>query len=141
MRVPILRLKDTLLTSIQVDLTDEDALGFQEDLLRMASQIEAKGVVIDITALHVVDSFLARVFTDTADMVRLLGSEVVISGMRPSVALTLTQMGRELIDVETTLNLDQGVQKVQQLIAAREGASVGEEESHDYDSGTHGNQS
>ncbi len=119
MKIPILRLKGILLTSIQVDLTDEDALGFQRDVLSRVNETEARGVVIDITALDVVDSFMARVLNDTAVMTRLLGAQVVICGMRPAVALTLVEMGRELVDVETVLNLDQGMEKIEQVIGNR----------------------
>ncbi len=116
MRIPILRIKGILLTSIQVDLTDQDALEFQRDVLSRVSETEARGVVIDISALDVVDSFLARVLNDTANMARLLGTQVVICGMQPPVALTLIEMGRELVGVETVLNLDQGMEKIEQLI-------------------------
>lgn len=119
MKIPILRLEDILLVSIQVDITDQDALNFQGDLLRVLSRTNAKGVVIDITALDVVDSFIARVINDTADMVRLLGAEIIISGMRPMVALTLIEMGRELIGVETSLNLAQGLEKLNYPIQGR----------------------
>ena len=115
MRIPILRLRNVLMTSLQVDLTDQDIIDFQTDLLKMAADINADGAVIDITGLEVVDSFMARVLNDTASMVRLLGTEVVITGMHPSVAITLIEMGRELIGVETALNLDQGIEKVQRL--------------------------
>ena len=121
MIIPILRLKDILLTSIQVDLTDQEALDFQDDVLHEVDETEAQGIVIDITALDVVDSFMARVINDTANMVRLLGAEVVLSGMQPMVALTLIEMGRELVGVETALNLDQGLEKLQRLIEEREG--------------------
>jgi rsbT antagonist protein RsbS len=124
-RIPILRLKGILLTSIQVDLTDEDALGFQRDMLSRVNETEANGVVIDITALDVVDSFMARVLNDTAHMARLLGAQVVICGMRPAVALTLVEMGRELVDVETVLNLDQGMGKIEQLIRDRPARPAG----------------
>ena len=123
MKIPILRLRDILLTSIQVDLTDQDALDFQSDALRTVVQTEAKGIAIDITALDVIDSFMARVLNDTASMLRLQGAETVICGMQPVVALTLMEMGRELIGVETALNLERGLDKLQQLIA--------EESSHD----------
>jgi rsbT antagonist protein RsbS len=119
MKIPILKLKDILITSIQIDLTDEDAIGFQTDVLAKVSETDAKGVVIDITALDVVDSFMARVLNNTATMVRLLGAEVVLCGMQPSVALTLIEMGRELIGVETALNLDQAVDKINELIKSR----------------------
>jgi rsbT antagonist protein RsbS len=115
MKIPILRLKEILLTSIQVDLTDQDALDFQRDVLRRVKDAEALGVIIDITALDVVDSFLARVLNDTANMARLLGTHVVICGMQPPVALTLVEMGRELIGVESVLNLDQGMEKIENL--------------------------
>ena len=119
MKIPILRLGEILLTSIQVELTDNDAMDFQADVLSAVSRHEAQGIVIDITALDVVDSYLARIINETADMVTLLGAEVVVCGMQPSVALTLIEMGRALIGVETALNLDQGVNKVRHLIAAR----------------------
>jgi len=119
MKIPILRLKNILLTSIQVDLTDEDALEFQEDTLKAVQKTEASGVLIDITALDVVDSFLARVLNETSVMVKLLGAESVISGMQPDVALTLVEMGRELIGTETALNLDHGMEKLQALISKR----------------------
>jgi len=121
MKIPILKLKDLLLTSIQVDLTDQEALDFQADVLRMVSKTEAQGIVIDITALDVVDSFMARVLNDTARMVQMLGADVVICGMQPMVALALTEMGRELTGVETALNLDQGLEKLQRLTARRDG--------------------
>ena len=119
MRIPILQLKGILLTSIQVDLTDREALEFQSDLVQEVTRSEAQGVVIDVTALDVVDSFMARVLNETARMAQTLGAEVVLCGMQPSVALTLTEMGRELIGVETALNLEQGVEKVQRLVAQR----------------------
>ena len=123
MKIPILRLKDILLTSIQIDLTDQDALEFQDDLLREVARTEPIGVVIDISALDMVDSFLARVLNETASMVRMEGPDVVICGMQPAVALTLTEMGRELIGVQTALNLDQGVEKVERLATEREQSS------------------
>ena len=122
MIIPILRLKHVLLTSIEVDLTDQDALDFQSDVLDMVAKTEAQGVIIDITALDVVDSFLARVLNDTATMIQILGAEVVLSGMQPMVALTLIEMGRELIGVETALNLDQGLERLERLIRERTGS-------------------
>ena len=119
MRIPILKLKDTLLASIQTDLSDDDALQFQQDLVERSRDTEAAGVVIDITALDVVDSFMARVLNDTANMVRLVGSETVVCGMQPAVALTLIEMGRELVGVETALNLDQAVDRLDDLIGRR----------------------
>jgi rsbT antagonist protein RsbS len=118
-RIPILRLKGILLTSIQVDLADQEALEFQSDLVQEVTRSEAQGVVIDVTALDVVDSFMARVLNETASMAQTLGAEVVLCGIQPSVALTLTEMGRELIGVETALSLEQGVEKLDRLLAQR----------------------
>ncbi len=115
MNIPILQLRNILLTSLQTDLTDRDIIEFQDNLLSVVAQTDATGAVIDITALDIVDSFMARVINDTASMVRLLGTEVVISGMQPSVALTLIEMGRELIGVQSALNLDQAIDMLQEL--------------------------
>jgi|SaaInl4_150m_RNA_FD_contig_21_148310_length_892_multi_5_in_0_out_0_2 rsbT antagonist protein RsbS len=133
MKIPILKLGQVLLTSVQIDMTDQDALDFQDAVLTRVQETDAKGVVIDITGLDVVDSFLARVFNDTAQMVRLLGAEVVVCGIRPAVALTLIEMGRELIGVETALNLELGIEKLNQLIAGRTG--VAKSTSDDSESG------
>ena len=122
MRIPILQLKKTLLASIQTDLSDDDALQFQQDLVERSRDSGASGVVIDITALDVVDSFMARVLNDTANMVRLVGAEAVVCGMQPAVALTLVEMGRELVGVETALNLDQAVDRLEALVASRSSA-------------------
>lgn len=112
MRIPILRLGELLLTSIQSDITDEQALVLQTDLLKQLDQTQARGVVLDISSLDVVDSYMARILSETARMARLMGGEVVISGMNPMVAVTLVEMGRELSDVAMALNLEQGVEKL-----------------------------
>ena len=119
-RIPILQLGEYLLTSIQVDLTDRDVNQFQEDALNIVARTDAKAMAIDITALGVVDSYMARVLNDTADMISLLGLEVVICGMQPEVAITLTEMGRELVGVETALNLERGLEKLKDAVARRE---------------------
>jgi len=119
MKIPILRLNDILLVSIQVDLTDDDVLDFQSDVLNTIQETKAGGLVMDITALDVVDSFMARVINETATMAKILGAEAVVCGMQPAVALTLVEMGRELVGIETALNLDQGFDKVQRLITRR----------------------
>lgn len=126
MKIPILKLKDILITSIQIDLTDEEAIEFQTDVLSKVSETDANGAVIDITALDVVDSFMARVLNNTATMVRFLGAEVVLCGMQPAVAITLIEMGRELIGVETALNLDQAVDDINKMIKSRATISLKE---------------
>ena len=120
MKVPILRLNDVLLTSIQIDLTDQEALEFQADVLENVTMHGARGVVIDITAMEVVDSFMARVLNETASMARFLGAEAVLCGMQPAVALTLIEMGREVVGVKTALNLDQALAQLEALNRERE---------------------
>ena len=119
MKIPILRLGDILLTSIQVDLTDAEVMQFQGDVLHAIADIEARGLAIDITAMEVVDSFMARTINDTANMARLLGAEVVVCGMHPAVALTLIEMGRGLIGVESTFNLNEGLARLNRRIQQR----------------------
>ena len=128
MKIPILRLGRILLTSIQIDLVDADAMQFQNDLVTKIAEIEALGVAIDITSLDVVDSFMARVINDTAEMARLLGAEVVICGVQPFVAMTLVEMGRDLIGADCTFNLDQGLKLLQARIATRGDVSLTQED-------------
>lgn len=128
MRIPILRLGDILLTSIQVDLTDAEVMQFQTDVLHAIADIEARGLVIEITALEVVDSFMARTINDTANMAQMIGAEVVVCGMRPAVALTLIEMGRGLIGVETTFNLNEGLARLNKKIAQRGDSSLIDDE-------------
>ena len=128
MNIPIIKLNDLLLTSIQEDLTDNDAIVFQKDLIEKVNGTEVKGVAIDITAMDMIDSFLARVINETANMVRLQGADVVVCGMQPCVALTLVEMGRELIGVESALNLEQGMEKIGALVASSSHADFPREE-------------
>ncbi|EGV31905.1 Sulfate transporter/antisigma-factor antagonist STAS [Thiorhodococcus drewsii AZ1] len=128
MRIPILNLGRILLVSIQVDLTDSDAMEFQSDLVNRVAEIEALGVAIDITALDVVDSYMARVINDTAYMVRLLGAEAVICGVQPFVAMTLIEMGRDLLGANCAFNLEQGMEILQERIAKRGDAYLDEDE-------------
>jgi rsbT antagonist protein RsbS len=116
MQIPILKLKNILLTSIQSEMTDDDALKYQSDVVSYLERSDAKGLIIDITAMDIVDSFMARVINETARMARLMGAKVVLCGMQPMVALTLVEMGRELIGVETALNLDKGFDKLLEMI-------------------------
>lgn len=120
---------DTLLTSIQVDLTDAEVIQFQSDVLHAIAETEARGLAIDITALEVVDSFMARTINDTANMARLLGAEVVVCGMHPAVALTLIEMGRGLMGVETTFNLNEGLVRLNRRIAQRGDSALRESDS------------
>lgn len=132
MKIPILQLGRILLVSIQVDLTDTDAMQFQNDLVNKIAATEAIGVAIDITALDVVDSFMARVISDTASMARLLGAEVVICGIQPYVAMTLVEMGRDLIGADCAFNLEQALKILGGLIALRGDAVIGSGDGHGH---------
>jgi len=116
MRIPILRLGDILLTSIQSDITDDQALTLQVDILRQLEESGALGVLLDITAMDVIDSYMTRILSETARMARLMGGEVVITGMSPMVALSLIEMGRDLHNVLTALDVEQGIEKLRRRI-------------------------
>lgn len=115
-RIPILRLGRILLTSIQTDLTDDQAMTLQEDLLAMLQKGKALGIVLDITGLDVVDSYVARILNETTRMAQLMGGTVVLTGMQPMVALTLVEMGREIIGIDTAIDLEAGVEKLNAIL-------------------------
>lgn len=121
MRIPILALGDILLTSIQSDITDEHAVMLQTDILERLQQSRARGVILDITALDIVDSYMARILSETVQMAQLMGGDVVITGMNPMVALTLVEMGRELVRGMAALTLEQGVEKLRARFSETEG--------------------
>lgn len=108
-RVPILRIGDVLLVSIQVDLQDQSVLALQDDLAERISATGASGVVIDISAVEIVDSFIGRMFTTIASISRLFDADTVVVGMRPAVAITLVELGMTLGDVRTALDLEKGM--------------------------------
>jgi rsbT antagonist protein RsbS len=108
-RVPVLRLGDVLLVSIQVDLSDQLALRLQDDLAEQVVATGAHGVVIDITALDIVDSFVGRTLSSIAAISRVLDAETVVVGMRPAVAITLVELGLSLRGIRTALNVELGL--------------------------------
>ncbi|MCF6093756.1 STAS domain-containing protein [Microaerobacter geothermalis] len=114
--MPILRMKDYLLASIQIELDDDSALRFQEDLLKEIHRTEAKGVVIDLTSVKCIDSYIARVLSDIVSMAKLMGSDVVLTGIQPPVAITLVELGITLNNIKTALNLEQGLAKLKQSV-------------------------
>lgn len=114
MRIPILKLRDCLLISIQWELDDQTALQFQEDLLHKIHETSARGVVIDFTPIDFIDSFIAKVLGDVINMSKLMGARVVVTGIRPAVAITLIELGIRLEDVSTALDLENGLEKLQQ---------------------------
>lgn len=113
MRIPILKLHDYLLISVQVDLDDQTALQFQEDVLEKIHQEGSRGVVIDLTSVEMIDSFIAKVLGDVVDMSNLMGAKVVLTGIQPAVAITLIDMGIVLDGVPTALDLEQGLERLQ----------------------------
>ncbi|MCX4744617.1 STAS domain-containing protein [Kitasatospora sp. NBC_01287] len=108
-RIPVLRIGGVLLVSIQTDLEDQSVLNLQEDLAARIVETGAHGVVIDITALEIVDSFVGRMLATTASISRLLDAETVLVGMRPAVAITLVELGLSLGGVRTALSLEKGL--------------------------------
>jgi rsbT antagonist protein RsbS len=120
-RIPILTLGDVLLVSIQVDLEDQLALRLQEDLSNRIVQNSAHGVVIDISALDIVDSFIGRMLSTIASISRVLDAETVVVGMRPAVAITLVELGLSLKGVRTALTVEHGLR----LLGGRESVEPG----------------
>ena len=108
-RIPILRIGEMLLVSIQVDLQDHTALMLQDDLSNRIVETGAKGVLIDISALEIVDSFIGRMISTTAAVSRVLDAETVVVGMQPAVAITLVELGLTLSGVRTALDVDRGL--------------------------------
>ena len=107
--IPILKIGSTLLATIQVDLHDSVVDAFQNDVLEEIERSGAGGLIIDISALEAVDSYVARVLADTGRMARLMGTKTVIVGMRPAVAATLVRMGYFMPGIHTALNLQEGL--------------------------------
>ena len=109
-RIPILRMGQVLLVTIQVDMQDQMALALQDDLATRISDTGAKGVVIDISALEIVDSFVGRMLASISGISRILGATTVVVGMQPAVAITLVELGLSLEGVRTALNVERGME-------------------------------
>ncbi|HYQ74897.1 STAS domain-containing protein [Cellulomonas sp.] len=107
--VPILKLGSTLLVSIQIDLQDQTALQLQEDLAERITQTGARGVLIDISGLEIVDSFIGRMLSQVAGISRVLDATTVVVGMRPAVAITMVELGLSLDGVRTALDVEKGL--------------------------------
>jgi rsbT antagonist protein RsbS len=119
-QIPILQVRDCLLVSIQVDMHDRLAMQLQDDLTNKVVQTRARGVMIDISALEIVDSFIGRMLNNIAAMSRVLDAVTVVVGMQPAVAITLVELGLGLTGVKTALNVDKGLALIRRLIDGTE---------------------
>lgn len=115
-RIPILKFGDSLLVTIQVDMHDQLAMTLQDDLTAKLVQARSRGVLIDISALEIVDSFMGRVLNNIASMAKILDAVTVVVGMRPAVAITLVELGLELPGVKTALNVERGMDLIRSTV-------------------------
>jgi rsbT antagonist protein RsbS len=122
-RIPILKMGDFLLVTIQVDMHDRLAMTLQDDLTNQIVKTGAHGVLIDISSLEVVDSFIGRMLGNMANMSHLLDAETVVVGMKPAVAITLVELGVSLKGVRTALNVEKGMELLQESLRSKAGES------------------
>jgi len=120
-RIPILRMGEFLLVTIQIDMHDQLALTLQDDLTRAIEKMGAKGVLIDISALEMVDSFIGRMIADISGMAGILDAKTVLVGMQPAVAITLVELGLSLPGVATALNVERGMQVLKRALSEADG--------------------
>ena len=116
-KIPILKMGRFLLVTVQVDMHDQLAMQLQEDLTTRIVATRARGVLIDISSLEVVDSFIGRMISNIAAMARVLDAETVVVGIQPAVAITLVELGLSLEGVRTALNVDRGMALLQERLA------------------------
>jgi len=119
-KIPILRMGAFLLVTIQVDLYDRLALTLEADLVQMVNKTNAKGVLIDISAVSIVDSFMGRIIGNIAGMCKILDAETVVVGMQPAVAITLIELGLPLKGVHTALDVEKGMSLLKSMIEIEE---------------------
>jgi rsbT antagonist protein RsbS len=122
-RIPILRMGQYLLVTIQIDLYDRLATNLESDLVQMVNKTGARGVLIDISALSIVDSFMGRILGNIGSMSKIMDAETVVVGMQPAIAITLIELGLELKGVHTALNVEKGMELLRRKIDRNEGSS------------------
>lgn len=132
-RIPILKMGDFLLVTIQVDMYDRLALNLENDLVHMVQKNESKGVLIDISAVTIVDSFMGRIIGNIATMSKILDAETVVVGMQPAVAITLVELGLPLTGVNTALNVEKGMARLQERVYADNYLEIDEEADSEED--------
>ena len=125
-RIPILKVGDCLLVTIQVDMHDQLAMSLQEDLTAQIAKHASRGVLIDISSLEIVDSFIGRMLANIAAMSKVLDAQTVLTGMQPAVAITLVELGMSLPGIKTALNVERGMELLKRFIQR-------DEESEDAD--------
>ena len=124
-RIPILKMGRVLLVTIQVDMHDQLALALQDDLTEKIVSAQANGVLIDISSLEMVDSFIGRMLGNIAAMSRILDAQTVVVGMQPAVAITLVELGMSLPGIRTALNVESGMEYLRETVAAHEESDDG----------------
>lgn len=127
-RIPILRMGEFLLVTIQVDLYDRLATNLESDLVQMVNRTGARGVLIDISALSIVDSFMGRILGNIGSMSKIMDAETVVVGMQPAVAITLIELGLELKGVHTALNVEKGMELLRGKIGSVNEETTDEDE-------------
>lgn len=130
-KIPILRMGKYLLVTIQVDLYDRLALNLESDLVQMVKKTDARGVLIDISAVSIVDSFMGRIIGNIASMSKILDAETVVVGMQPAVAITLVELGLPLKGVHTALDVERGMNLLKEKLGPDESLSLEEESEED----------
>ncbi|HXB92682.1 MAG TPA: STAS domain-containing protein [Puia sp.] len=115
-KIPILKMGPFLLVTVQVDLYDRLALNLESDLVNMIRKHSSKGVLIDISAVNIVDSFMGRILGNIAQMSKILDAQTVVVGMQPAVAITLIELGLPMTGVHTALNVEKGMERLQEKL-------------------------
>ena len=118
-RIPIIKIHDYLIVPIQVDMHDKQAIQLQSQILEEIARTRAKGVLIDISVLEMVDSFIGRMLSGMASMAAIMDTSVVIVGMQPAVAITLVELGLEMPGVDTALNMEKGMEMLERKLNIR----------------------
>lgn len=129
-KIPILKMGHFLLVTVQVDLYDRLALGLESDLVNMIKKHSSRGVLIDISAVNIVDSFMGRILGNIAQMSKILDANTVVVGMQPAVAITLIELGLPMTGVHTALNVEKGMAMLREKLLLTEGSIP---EDGDYD--------